>query len=621
MNLLQLPAAWDITTGSSEVVVAVIDTGVDVNQPDLAGNIWSNPKEKQDGVDNDKDGFIDDLNGWNFVDNNPNVRPIPSEQSTKIGLSHGTVVAGLIGATGNNYLGTAGVSWRVRIMPLKILDEAGNGDSDAAVKAIDYAILHKADIINLSFVGPTPSLNFIQAIRRAYRAGIPVIAAAGNGPEGAVGVNLDETPQYPVCFDDPLREEDWVIGVAALGENGLLAPFSNYGARCLDLATPGWHIPSTLYFEPNQGYDSLVGGSWSGSSIAAPFVAGAAALIKGLQPTWGTNEIRKALVNTVDPLPGNDKLLAGRGSLNIYSAVKYALQGGDGGVPAGVFVGVGQPTKAGLTAKIFDTKLQETKSFVIAPATTRGQVNVTAADIRGSGVANIVAAVPDKRGSLIRIFTRDGKLLKEFRPFGKSYTGAFPLVTNDFDHDGKDEIVVAPGKGGYVLVMSGQGEILQQINLPASGNLYLAVVRDQNQTRLITAIDTQKQLEVYLWDRYGSFVSYLELPRPVGVIRVGVMPEVSEFFYVAGLQGGKIRAAIYNAAGEEKMDWQAQNKRPIFDYAFGRLAGQDDMLLVVGVAQKNILEFTGYNPAGEVAISKTLKNTAIFKWQNLIYTR
>ncbi|MDQ5931782.1 MAG: thermitase, partial [Patescibacteria group bacterium] len=172
---LQLPQAWDITQGSSDVIVAVIDAGVDISNSDLTENIWLNPKEQSDGVDNDGNGLIDDVRGWNFVKNNGDVRPIAAAgETSRIGLNHGSVIAGIIGAVGNNGVGGAGVNWRVKILPLKILDERGEGDTDLAVKAIDYAIQKKASIINLSFVGPTPSLDFIQAVRRAYRAGILV---------------------------------------------------------------------------------------------------------------------------------------------------------------------------------------------------------------------------------------------------------------------------------------------------------------------------------------------------------------------------------------------------------------------------------------------------------------
>ncbi|MCX6780542.1 MAG: S8 family peptidase, partial [Candidatus Magasanikbacteria bacterium] len=442
LELLQLPQAWDITQGTSNVVVAVIDAGVDINNPDLAENIWTNPSERIDGIDNDGDTYIDDVHGWNFVDNNNDVRPRSAGSATstsRVGINHGSVIAGIIGAVGNNGIGGSGVNWHVKLMPLKILDDRGDGDTDLAVKAIDYAIQKKANIINLSFVGPTPSLDFIQAVRRAYRAGILVVAAGGNGSEGAVGVNLDNIPQYPVCFDDPLKEENWVIGVAALDARGLLAPFSNYGSRCIDLSAPGYRLPSTELYDPSTGRSEIYGGSWSGTSIAAPFVSGVAALVKSVQPAWGPDQIRKAILSTVDPIPGNVNHDAGLGSVNAYKAVRYAKQGGDGGLPTGFYIAPVK-TARGTIAHIFDTQFKEIKSATISPLSVNAKI--VTADFDNAGIAQIVAAVPDRKGSLVRIFQRDGKFIREFRPFGSAERGDMSIVSVDVNGDGADELFI-----------------------------------------------------------------------------------------------------------------------------------------------------------------------------------
>ena len=619
---LQLPQAWDITQGSSDVIVAVIDAGVDISNSDLTENIWLNPKEQSDGVDNDGNGLIDDVRGWNFVKNNGDVRPIAAAgETSRIGLNHGSVIAGIIGAVGNNGVGGAGVNWRVKILPLKILDERGEGDTDLAVKAIDYAIQKKASIINLSFVGPTPSLDFIQAVRRAYRAGILVIAAAGNAPEGQSGTNLNDQPQYPVCFDDPLKEENWVIGVAALSEDGQLAPFSNYGSKCIDISAPGARIPSTVLFDPASGNNEIYGGGWSGTSIAAPFVSGVAALVKSIQPKWGPDEIRKALLDTVDPVPGNTTRAAGLGSVNAYKAVRYAEHGGDGGLESGFYIAPVK-TARGVVAHVLDTQFKQTKSFVVAPAGTV-DVQLTTGDVQASGVSQIIAATSNSKGSLVRIFQRDGKLMKEFRPFDNKERGALSVFSADLDGNGSDETIVGSSKLKRVSIYEGTGKLRGTINIPETkGSVYVAADRLIDRTVVLTAVQQGKQSVVYVWDQFGTYLSDFVIPlETANPISIGFAPgeNGSQRFYVAQQTSKNVK--IYFSTLDGLVTQVISAVPPagkLYGFTFGKNQDGENSQLVLGVSNGTSSLFETVNALGEISgvskidALKSLKFTGLY---------
>lgn len=287
--------AWDVQTGSDGVVIAVIDTGVDYNHPDLAVNIWNNSGEiAANGIDDDGNGFVDDVRGWDFANNDNN----PFDDN-----NHGTHVAGTIGAVGNNGTGIAGVNWRVKIMPIKFLSGGGSGTTANAIKAINYATRMGAHITNNSWGGGGYSQGLRDAISAANGAGILFVAAAGNNES-----DNDSYPNYPSGYDLPN-----VIAVAATDHNDQLAYFSNYGAASVDLGAPGVNIYSTI---PNNRY-----ASYSGTSMAAPHVAGAAGIIKAQHPELLSSGIKSRLLGGVDILSSlAGKVLSG-GRLNIKNSI------------------------------------------------------------------------------------------------------------------------------------------------------------------------------------------------------------------------------------------------------------------------------------------------------------
>lgn len=289
---IQAPHAWDITTGLSSVTIAIIDTGVDLTHPDLASKIWNNIYEiAGNGVDDDCDGYIDDRRGWDFYnwDNNP-----------QDDHGHGTHVAGIAAAAGNNNQGIAGIAWGARIMPLKVLSNGGFGSESDVASAVIWAADHGAKVINLSLGGTVASSVMEGAINYAYTHGVVIAAAAGNS--GTYGV------LYPAAYANALA-------VASTDAGNNLSSFSSYGPE-VDLAAPGSSIYSTYR---DGGYAYL-----SGTSMAAPHVAGVAALLAGLPQYDTPAKIRAALQSTALDLGtlGWDQY-SGYGLVQAYSALLF----------------------------------------------------------------------------------------------------------------------------------------------------------------------------------------------------------------------------------------------------------------------------------------------------------
>ena len=288
--------AWDLTQGSPDVVIAIIDTGVDITHPDLAPNVWVNPAEiAGNGIDDDGNGFVDDVNGWDFVDDDN--LPVP-------GNPHGTHVAGIVAAKNNDGVGVAGVCPACRIMPVRAGDDKGRFSEDAVLAAIHYAVDNGASIINMSFGGPAWSALQRQAIQDAGDAGVLTVVSAGN--EGANNDKLlvDRrtilSPDYPASYDLPTivsvaasTDQDqygFATGCALSTNSADRCFFTNFGHDSVDLAAPGVDILSTF---PDGEYETE-----DGTSMAAPFVTGAAGLIESLHPDYSPVDVKNALLNS-----------------------------------------------------------------------------------------------------------------------------------------------------------------------------------------------------------------------------------------------------------------------------------------------------------------------------------
>jgi len=293
-------------TGSSTVYVGVIDEGIQITHPDLDANIWTNPFDPADGVDNDGNGYIDDTNGWDFANNDRTV--YDGGTSGKLD-SHGTHVSGTIGAESNG-AGVVGVNWNVKLISAKFLGRNG-GTTANAVKAVDYLTnlktRHGLNIVasNNSWGGGGYSQALYDAIERANQAGILFIAAAGNN-----GTNNDATPSYPASYNNAN-----IIAVAAIDSTGALASFSQYGATSVDICAPGVSINSSL---PYNKY-----GAYSGTSMATPHVTGAAALYASAHPGATAAQIKSALLSGAAPTASCAGKTVTGGRLDVNAALSH----------------------------------------------------------------------------------------------------------------------------------------------------------------------------------------------------------------------------------------------------------------------------------------------------------
>ncbi|MEA2498490.1 MAG: hypothetical protein QOH26_895 [Actinomycetota bacterium] len=293
-------AAWDFTTGSYNIKVAVVDSGVAYGHPDLAANIWSNPNEAgaaaTDGIDNDGNGLVDDFRGWDWVANDNN----PQDEN-----GHGTHVAGTIGARGNDATGVTGVNWQVSLMPLRVLDAQGSGSSADVADGMAYAVAKGAKVVNLSLGGPSLSTAIRDVITSSPQT--LFVIAAGNA-----GTDNEVTAQYPCNLI-----ASNVICVAASTQRDGLATFSNYGATSVDLAAPGVNILSTV-----PGADGSFGlAYYQGTSMATPQVAGAAALLWAAKESASVAEIKSALLGGAEARAAFTGKMVTGGRLNVMAAL------------------------------------------------------------------------------------------------------------------------------------------------------------------------------------------------------------------------------------------------------------------------------------------------------------
>ncbi|HET9712772.1 MAG TPA: S8 family peptidase [Pyrinomonadaceae bacterium] len=291
--------AWAKTTGSEDVVVAVLDSGVDYTHEDLAGNMWVRPSE-MDPYHDEELGTVDDLNGYNAIDGASD----PMDEN-----GHGTHCAGIIGAEGENDLGIAGVNWKVQIMPLKFMNAGGFGTTKDAIEAINYVIDRKKAGVNVRIIsaswGSTQKSRALEdVIRKAYENDILFVAAAGNA-----STNNDRSPHYPSSYDVPN-----VLSVAALDRHDQLASFSNYGAKSVAIAAPGVEILSTWL--GNQ-YEEK-----SGTSMATPVISGVAALILAENPKMSVVDLRKRLMDSSDPIVALKGKTVSGGRINAAKALE-----------------------------------------------------------------------------------------------------------------------------------------------------------------------------------------------------------------------------------------------------------------------------------------------------------
>jgi subtilisin family serine protease len=439
----QVEKAWDAGfTGSKSVFIGIVDEGIDVSHPDLRDNIWVNPHEiAGDGIDNDGNGYVDDIHGWDFYSNDSSVYD-------GSGDDHGTHVAGTVGAAGGNGVGVVGVSWNVTMISTKFLGTDG-GYTSGAIKALDYLTdlktRHGINLVasNNSWGGGGYSSALHSAIIRGANAGILFVAAAGNNAS-----NNDTTANFPSNYStlqgtSTTRAASYeaVIAVGALTSTGGLASFSNYGATTVDIAAPGSGINSTL---PGGGY-----GSYSGTSMASPHVAGAAALYAAAYPNASATSIRAAILGSAPSTAS----LAGKtvtgGRLDAAAAL-------NAGPPVGISISGGSVTEgnSGTAALPFTVTLS-------APATATVTVSYAAANGTAAAGSDYV--------------TTSGML--SFAP-GETMKTIVVDVIGDTDYESNETFTVsltAPSSHARISTASASGTIVNDDQQPVPVTPTLAI--------------------------------------------------------------------------------------------------------------------------------------------------
>jgi len=492
--------AWAIAPTSSprDIVVAVIDGGYDDSHPDLKGSLWEDPDEPLDGKDNDADGYIDDAHGWNFVNNSADTRPIaPSDNQETGAWEHGTIVASLIAARGNDDIGIAGMAWEAKIMPLVILGADGSGDTENLAEAIRYAVRHRADIINMSLEGELLDQEVADAILEATAQGLLVVIAAGNGFDG-VAHNFDDYQIFPACHTGAAGQS--VLVVTGTDQDGSRYPSANYGS-CTGLAAPGGAIfAARPTYEPGGNRENVSGyGAWSGTSMSAPLVSGVAAMLKAQHPTWTGEQLAQRIIDTVQPFdPEVDSEGMGAGLLDAYAALAEADPAIYGSW--NLFASAQNQSPA---VWITDSAGNNLFSFPVGNFGDKRAIRASFIrwdDDRFPEV--IVTSAGDDRGAW-RVYRTDGVLIAA----GQLSTGSDPIIkggaliaTQDITASGRDNILFTESAGNRAWLISPEE--------PESDPITFGEGENPNG---LLAVSLERPLQAFVILRRGSTDSQLYL--------------------------------------------------------------------------------------------------------------
>jgi subtilisin family serine protease len=540
LNRIEAPDAWGISTGDSDLIIAVLDTGVDLDHPDLVNNLWTNKLEvAQNGKDDDGNGFVDDIHGWDFVDDDAVPEPEAAAATVDTSpMSHGTLIAGLIGAEANNELGYAGLLWQTDIMAVRVLNENGVGDEEATAEAIDYAVANGARVINMSFAGTSSGSRLRTAVRRAYDAGVVIVAALGND-----GTNLDITPVYPACFRSEV--DDWVLGVGATGWQDEETEFTNYGATCADLSAPGVDILGLDYQDAADDTDSEFGGPWNGTSISSPLVAGAAGLLLSKYPTLTPAQVFTILKLSVDPIKDTLSGLGsiGVGRLNIGQALVLA------------------PSFAKASDEVVVKPIEDEVVDVSTPTAD--------SSFTDSAYYSFVAlGAPAGVSPAVQVFRADGTPYASFNAYTTNFTGGVRVVTEDIDGDAIPEIITGAGPGGgpHVRLFKPYGAVISEFfayanNSDQGVNVAVGDVDGDSVSDVVTAVGLGVSNDVIVWTQTGVEQTRFTVTgfadnAPLSVAVADVDDDWEKEIVVFS-EAGESRVAIYNADGTRVVDFLA----------------------------------------------------------------
>lgn len=439
LDAIHAREGWNVATGSRDVVVAVIDSGVDIDHPDLKNNVWVNPNETaKNGKDDDGDGFTDDVNGWNFVSNSADVRPVRAVNAVREAWIHGTAVASLIAAAGNDDVGISGVAWRARIMPLVVLGPDGYGRDEHIIHAIRYAVAHGADIINLSLVGYEFNEDLATAIHEATAQGVLVVSAAGNSDTEPHGENLDDLPGYPAC--DKGAAGRGALTVTALTRLNQKAPLANYGT-CVDVSAPGYDLYAARPMTEPGNAGEIIGGyvdGLDGTSVAAPLVTGLAVLLKAQHPSWQGPDIAARIIATTDSVNRDNPTYTGKmgsGRINVARALEQDEVTRRLGPLSLEVTDVGYAPEVRIRAED-GTVLS--RFFVSDQGDTRG-IRATFARWQGKAEPDIIVTMIDDHRGAWRVYRPDGLLIAAGEQ-GIDIRNGLNVAAQDLASDGRDEL-------------------------------------------------------------------------------------------------------------------------------------------------------------------------------------
>lgn len=606
--------AWTWTTDASDVTVAVIDTGIDYNHPDLKDNIWKNGKEIQDDeIDNDQNGYVDDYYGWDFVNNTKDNTVKLSSSFSKYAVNHGTLVAGIIGAVGGNKEGITGTAWKVKIMSLRALDSQGNGNTYDVARAVEYAIKNGADIINLSFVGNNDDEILRNSIERAYNAGIVIVAASGN--ETGTGIDLKKEPKYPICYD---LGKNMIIGVASVDKNNELSYFSNYGETCIDILAPGENIYSTQVYQPQlSAFSEKYGNGWYGTSFSAPMVTGAIALIKSIDKTFTNEEIIQILKDSAKDISftnfGQRKQI-GFGLLDVNQALIEARRykankeisiittpNYSNNLDVGIFnqkTGINSKRNIKLTnynynkiesgdvngdgkqeiitlsysgsnstISTYSNDLKLLKQFKIK---TRSLPSITIADLYNTKREKIIIGYSNE--PKIDIYDYQGELLNSFYAHNKNFKFGISVSACDYDNDKQIEIVTAPTKGGgpHIKIFDKNGGLKNSFfagNKDFRGGLNIDCEIDNfiNEAQIVVAPKSDSSSYILIYNSKGelenSFMAYATSYKQEVTVKIFDVDSdyKNEIITSPGIGGGP-HIKIFERDGKILKEFFAYNK-------------------------------------------------------------
>lgn len=539
--------AWDIQRNAHDIVVAVIDTGVDFSNPELINSAWVNKKEiPNNNVDDDKNGFIDDINGWNFIENNNNSGPHFYSDITRIGVSHGTAVAGVITAEADNNIGISGLAPGAKIMSLRALSSKGDGEFDSVNKALRYAINNGAHIINLSMVSAKTNDELESTIKEAVAKNILVVTATGNETNSSylndTSINLNIEPRYPICSNNSGKG---VLGVGSVGEQDKKSPFSNYGQACLDVSAPGENFISTTPFNPLlDNYRTYVNGAFTGTSVSAPLVSATAALLWQKNPTLLASDIENIIISSGDDINQNNPNFSGQigKRLNVYNALKMAVGANHEKYIAG-------------------------SSFGYEP--------------------------------YVYIFSKTGELETKFLAYDKKFRGGFKLVSGDVTGDGQPDIITVPEKGGgpHVRIFSDNGRLISQFMAGSAkrvngSNLTLTDGSSGQKNIAIIDQNTKKPI-INIYDWQGKTLSSFLVNQEVVAVKSIIAPiKVGRWQdnYLAVLNTASKNVRLYNLNGKYISQWSLPfNQNEVVDF-YGY---NDDRLVVMKNNNNFVFDYNG----------------------------